>query len=138
MQLRFWIEMLALVGAAACALAIVIATLGAAAAAAAAKGEVLRPVPLSVSALQPRAYEGLITDAHCGAKHSADMGKTAGDCALSCVQGGQRFALVDGDKVYILEGEPDILKRVAGQRVKVIGTLNEKTISVVSVAAAVS
>lgn len=79
------------------------------------------------------AYEGMITDTRCGAKHSAAIGMTAADCTRVCVHGGERFALVDGDALYILEGEPAALKRLAGQRVRVVGTLNGNKISVVSV-----
>jgi hypothetical protein len=79
-------------------------------------------------------YEGMITDTHCGAKHSADISRTASDCTRVCVHAGERFALVDGDKMYILEGDPGALKRAAGERVKVTGRLNGDTISVASVA----
>jgi uncharacterized low-complexity protein len=127
--------MFAIVGAIACALALLMATVGAAAAAAAAQ-ETESGQPAQSSAAQPQTYEGMITDTHCGAKHSADKGRTAGDCTRVCVHGGERFSLVDGDKVYVLEGSPAALKRAAGQRVRIAGTLNGTTISVASVAAA--
>jgi uncharacterized low-complexity protein len=136
MKVRFWIEMLAIASAIACALALLIATLGAAAAAAA--GETGSGKPAQSSPVEPQTYEGMITDTHCGARHSAATGKMAGDCTLACVRGGERFSLVDGDKMYVLEGEPAALKQAAGQRVRIVGTLNGKTISVSSVAAAKS
>lgn len=77
----------------------------------------------------------MITDTRCGAKHSAAIGMTAADCARVCVHGGEQFALIDGDTVYVLEGEPAALKHVAGQRVRIVGTLTGKRISVESVAA---
>jgi uncharacterized low-complexity protein len=123
--------MFAIVGAIACALTLLMATLGGAAAEETESGQ-----PAQSSAAQPQTYEGMITDTHCGAKHSADKGRTAGDCTRVCVHGGERFSLVDGDKVYVLEGSPAALKRVAGQRVRIAGTLNGATISVASVAAA--
>ena len=80
-----------------------------------------------------QSYEGIITDTHCGAKHSAKIGLSAGDCTRACVHAGDSFALVDGDKVFILAGESEALKRSAGERVKVVGTLNGNSISVSSV-----
>jgi hypothetical protein len=137
-SLRFWIEMLAAVSAIAFALALLIASLGAAGAAAADGGQSQSAKPAQPIAVPQQTYEGVITDTHCGAKHSPDAGKTAGDCTLACVHGGERFSLVDGDKMYILEGEPAALKHAAGERVKIIGTLNGKTILVASVATAAS
>jgi hypothetical protein len=80
-------------------------------------------------------YEGVITDTHCGAKHSTSIGDTAGDCTIRCVRAGEQFALVDGESAYLLEGDPVTLKQAAGQRVKVAGTLNDGRISVTSIAA---
>ena|SRR5271168_1492678 len=136
MTARFWIEILATVSAFAFALALLLASLGAAGAAVAEKTESGKSA--QTAATRQQTYEGVITDSHCGAKHSADAGKTAGDCTLACVHGGESFSLVDGDRMYVLEGESASLKRVAGQRVRVTGTLNGKTISVASVAAGVS
>jgi len=131
---HFWIEMISLCTAIACGLAFLIA-LGVAAVAAA------EPEPGqaagSSSSAQPapaqQTYEGMITDAHCGAKHLASMSKTAADCARSCVHAGSQFALIDGDKTYILSGDMERLKRAAGLRVKVVGMLNGDTIAVSSI-----
>ena len=91
--------------------------------------------PQSSSAIQTQSYEGMITDTHCGAKHSAAIGMGAADCARVCVHGGEQFALVDGDSVYVLEGHLEALKRTAGQRVRIVGILNGNKISVSGVAA---
>ena len=85
--------------------------------------------------VQPQIYEGIVSDTRCGAKHSAKIGLSAGDCTRVCVHSGEKFALVDGDKLYVLEGEGPALKRVAGERVKVAGTLSGNTITVSSVSA---
>jgi hypothetical protein len=84
---------------------------------------------------QTQAYEGMVTDTHCGARHSAAIGETAADCVIFCVRGGAQFALVDGDTTYVLEGDSIGLKRVAGQRARILGTLNSNKISVTSIAA---
>jgi hypothetical protein len=126
---RFWVETIALASVITCFLALVIASLGAVAGAAAEEPESGQPVPSSTG----QAYEGVITDTHCGAKHSAAIGRTAADCTLGCVRGGEQFVLVDGDTTYLLEGNATALKRVAGQRVRIFGTLNGRKISVTSI-----
>jgi hypothetical protein len=78
----------------------------------------------------------MITDTQCGAKHPAAIGKMAADCTLACVRGGEQFALVDGDTIYLLEGDRIALKRGAGRRVRIVGTLNGRKISVISVVTA--
>ncbi len=131
---RFWIGAIALVCAIACAVALVFVALGMATG----KG-VVQPqssVPQPPSTIPLQTFEGIVTDTQCGARHSAAIGKTAADCTLACVHGGGQFALVDGDVTYVLEGDLAMLKRAAGQRVKIIGTLNGTKISVTSVGAA--
>jgi hypothetical protein len=126
---HFWIEIFSLSVAIACGLAFLI-VLGVAAVAA-------EPEPGqaagSSSAPAEQTYEGVITDAHCGAKHQASLSKNAADCARSCVHAGSQFALVDGEKTYILSGDMERLKRAAGLRVKVVGMLNGDTIAVSSI-----
>ena len=126
---HFWIELVSLSVAIACGLALLI-VLGVAAVAA-------EPEPGqaagATSAPAEQTYEGVITDAHCGAKHQASISKTAADCTRSCVHAGSQFALVDGDKTYILSGDMERLKRAAGLRVKVVGTRNGDTIAVSSI-----
>jgi hypothetical protein len=126
---RFWIETIALVSVIACALALLIATLGAVAGAAAGEPQSGQSRPSSAA----RAYEGMITDTRCGAKHSAAIGATAAGCTVACVRGGEQFVLVDADTTYLLEGDVIALKRVAGRRVRIVGTLNGRKISVTSV-----
>lgn len=127
---HFWIEIVSVSIAIACGFALLIA-LGVAAFAAAE----LDPGQSAGSSSSPaqQTYEGVITDAHCGAKHQASLSKTAADCARSCVHAGSQFALVDGDKTYILSGDMERLKRAAGLRVKVVGMLSGDTIAVSSI-----
>jgi hypothetical protein len=86
------------------------------------------------SAAPQQTYEGMVTDSRCGAKHQSSIGKTATDCTRACVHAGSQFALVDGDKTYLLEGDPLTLKRAAGTRSTITGTLRGNTIVVSSVA----
>lgn len=129
-----WIETVALGTATACGLALLIATLTAAVV-------VIVEHPAFGQEAQPSAapghtYDGMITCSRCGAKHSANLGKTASDCARICVHGGASFALVDGDRVRALHGDPVLLKRFAGQRAHVVGMLRQGTIEVSSIAPA--
>ena len=101
-------------------------------------GRPAQPSPIQSSAIPSQTYEGIITDAHCDAKHSATVGMAAAECTRVCVHRGEHFALVDGDKTYTLEGNDTALKRMAGQRVKLLGTLSGQTISVASVGAGAS
>jgi uncharacterized low-complexity protein len=131
---RFWIETVAFVDAIACALALGVAAPGAFAGVTAEEPEPGQPrLP---SAIRLQTYEGMITDTKCGAKHSAAIGETAANCALMCVRGGEQFVLVDGEMIYLLEGDVAVLKRAAGRRVRISGRLNGKTISVTSVVTA--
>ncbi len=135
MTTRFWIRTLAVLAITACVLALFFATPRADAGAAAPEPQATQE---QSPADQSQTYEGIITDTHCGAKHSAAVGLSAADCTRACVHSGEHFALVDGDKTYALQGEDAAIKRVAGQRVKIVGTLNGNTISVASVTAAAS
>jgi hypothetical protein len=136
MNARVWIGLLVLSTAIVCALAFLVSTPRVDARAG--TPEPVSGKPAQSPALQPQKYEGMLTDTQCGAKHSAAVGKSAADCTRVCIHGGEQFALVDGDRAYTLEGDQAALKRMAGQRVKIVGTLNGSTISVASVATAAS
>lgn len=136
---RFWIEIIALSTMIACALALMIATLGAGAAAVG--GQDVSAAPAQTSQTQPmpvkhagpaQAYEGMITCSRCGAKHPAQMDRSASSCTLACVRAGAPFALVDGEKVYELSGNASLLKKFAGQRAQITGFAHGNTIEVSS------
>lgn len=135
---RFWIETVMIGTAMACALALLIATLATATDAITEPnpGQAGQTVNASVNPTQAQSglpletYEGMVTCTRCGAKHSAKLGKTATDCTLVCVHGGSKFALIDGDKAYQLEGDVAALKRLAGQRAHISGVIRGDTITV--------
>ena len=130
-QTRPWFGIVTLSFAVALALALVIGALGTVLGGA----ETLPPTQASEpAAAPPQTYEGMVTDSRCGAKHQSSIGKTATDCTRACVHAGSQFALVDGDKTYLLEGDPLALKRAAGTRSTITGTLRGNTIVVSSVA----
>jgi hypothetical protein len=126
---RLWIEIAMISTAIACALALLIATLGAVGGAAV---EAFGEAQTTQSAAG-ETYEGVVTCSHCGARHSAKIGQTAADCTRVCVHGGANFALVDGDKIYLLDGDLAVLKKVAGQRVQVNGIAAGNTIRITTV-----
>jgi hypothetical protein len=79
-------------------------------------------------------FAGMITDSRCGARHRMNSGKTSAECARSCVRHGAHYVLVDGEKVYALEGYPEQLEKLAGERANIAGMLEGNTIKVKAVA----
>jgi len=74
-------------------------------------------------------FTGTISDDMCAlAGHaSMRMGPTDAECARACVSiHGASYVLVEGKNVYVLSDQkmPD---RFAGQKVTVVGTLDQKT-----------
>jgi len=139
---RVWFETLAFGTAIACACAFVIATLAVLTAAVTqpASAEVAQTATTaqadSASSEPLRVFEGMVTCSRCGAKHSAALGRSASDCTRQCVHGGAAFALVEGEQTYQLSGELMALKKVAGQRARLVGAIHGNTIQVSSVATA--
>ena len=131
---RVWIEIVILGTAIACALALLIATLGTAAGAAV--GQSGTPQEQEKPILGEQIHEGMISCSRCGARHSAARGETAADCVRICVRGGASFALVEADATYLLDGDLSALKKIAGQRARVVGSMDGKTIRITSLVAA--
>jgi hypothetical protein len=129
---RFWMEIVLLATGGACVLALLIATVGVAAGAASAQAAVAQ----TNSVAGERTYEGMVTCSRCGAKHSPALDQPATVCVRMCVHGGATFALIGGDSMYLLDGDVEAFKRLAGQRARIVGDLNGRTIKVMSIAAA--
>ena len=88
---------------------------------------------LAVSALSAapatRTFTGVITDDMCGkGDHSQmRMGPTDAECTIACVSAhGALYVLYDGKNIYTLSDQ-QTPEKFAGKRVKVIGTLDDKT-----------
>jgi len=134
---RVWLEIVVLGTVMAIALALFLATIGVAAGLAEPPNEAQQAKPVG-HAGPPAAeltYEGMVTCSQCGAKHSPALGRPATVCVRVCVHGGASFTLVSADSTYLLKGDSEALKNVAGQRARVVGNLHDKTIDVVSVIA---
>jgi hypothetical protein len=83
-----------------------------------------------------RAFAGLITDDHCGARHEMDSGMSPAECTKMCVRKGSRYVLVKGSKTYALAGDESKLEGLAGQRATIVGGLTGHTIKVISTTSA--
>jgi hypothetical protein len=96
----------------------------------------LAAVP-ALAAGKSQTLTGEVSDTMCGAKH--EMPGKAADCTRACMQHGSKYALVVGDKVYILETSDKAalgkLNDLAGAKAKVTGEVDGTTITVKSVAA---
>jgi hypothetical protein len=91
---------------------------------------------LFAAAGRKQTFTGEVGDAMCGRKH---MDGTPAECTRSCVAHGSKFALVVGEKIYILDTADkatlDILDKQAGKNVTLTGVLSGDTIEVSSIAA---
>lgn len=75
-------------------------------------------------------YSGVITDSVCGARHTRYPNLDAVRCTRECVRTGGKYMLINGDKIYSLQGDFADLAQFAGQRARVTGTLQAETIKV--------
>jgi hypothetical protein len=85
------------------------------------------------SDIRQRIFTGLITDDHCRARHDMDSGKSTKECTKMCVRNGSKYVLVEGDKKYDLAGSEAEFDDLAGERVRVVGSLDGNTIKVDSI-----
>jgi hypothetical protein len=91
---------------------------------------------ISLFAAGPQTFTGEVSDAMCGRQH---MEGTPAACTRDCVSKGSKYALIVGDKVYVLDTADKAalatLDKQAGKNATVTGTLNGDTLAVSSVAA---
>ena len=71
-------------------------------------------------------FSGIITDSMCGKDHAMMKVTPDSKCVSECVKSGSKYALYDGKNVYVLSDQKTP-GQFAGQKVKVTGTLFEKT-----------
>lgn len=93
----------------------------------------------ALSAPAGQTFVGVVSDQMCALDHGAmRMGPTDAECAKACVEDhGTSYVLVDGEQVYLLSDQ-QAPKAFAGQKVKVVGTLDQTThvIAVTSISVA--
>lgn len=80
---------------------------------------------------------GEVGDAMCGAKH---MEGAPAECTRTCVSHGSKYALVVGDKIYVLNTSDKavlaLLDQQAGKKATVTGTINGTAVDVSTAVAA--
>ena len=93
---------------------------------------------LNAAAGRKQTFTGEVGDAMCGKKHMEGEG-TPAECTRTCVNHGSKYALVVGEKIYILDTTDKaalaILDKQAGKNASVTGVLEGDVIQVSSVAA---
>ncbi len=85
-----------------------------------------RPVARS---LKPETFTGTITDSICatGGHAQMRMGPTDADCTTACVNAHDaKYVLADGKDVFTLSDQRTP-EKFAGQKVRVVGTLDTRT-----------
>jgi hypothetical protein len=87
----------------------------------------------SFAVAAPQTLTGVVTDDMCGKKHTMMPGKPDSECVRACVKAGSKYALLVGDKVYVLKGDAKQLDSLAGKRVKVAGEVSGTTITFASI-----
>ncbi len=75
---------------------------------------------------QAKTYTGIVTDTMCGADHAHMNVQPVDKCVRECVKHGSKYGLLVGQDVYVLSDQ-QTPEKFAGQKVKVNGTLYEKT-----------
>jgi len=92
-----------------------------------------------VMAAGKQTLTGEVGDAMCGVKHMEGEG-TPAQCTRTCVAHGSKFALVVGDKLYVLNTTDKavlaVLDEQAGKKATVTGTVDGTNIAVSSAVAA--
>ncbi len=79
-----------------------------------------------VAGAASQTFTGVITDSMCGKDHAMMKVSPDAKCVRECAKSGSKYALFDGKNVYVLSDQKSP-EQFAGQKVKVTGTLYEKT-----------
>lgn len=130
---RSWLSLLGFFAVVTLTSSLIFAAVFAGVTAAIASGESAQtPDDQQVDPLVPgQTFVGLISDAHCGSKHTESK-MSAFECTQMCVRHGSRYVIAEGNRDYELAGAPERLGQIAGQRVRLTGVLTGDTIKVSS------
>jgi hypothetical protein len=132
-QNRFWLSLIGLCIVVACAAAIVLAIVSATTALAVTTSDEPPAAEAKAdAAVRQRVLKGVVTDTSCSAKHVSED-KTAAECARTCVRHGAQYALVSGEKMYLLDGNLADVDQLAGQRAEVMGSVDGDLVIVRSI-----
>ena len=89
----------------------------------------------SIAMAAPQTLTGVVTDDMCGKTHAMMPGQPDAECVRACVKAGSHYALLAGDKVYILTGDSSKLDKFAAKKVKVTGEVKGNTVAVAAIVA---
>ena len=84
----------------------------------------------------PDSWTGVVSDSHCGLKHSK-ASAAAAKCVEKCVSGGGKYVFVSGGKLYQVEPQ-EKFQGMGGKGVTVTGTMEGDKITTESVEPAAS
>jgi len=84
----------------------------------------------------PDSWTGVVSDSHCGLKHSK-ASAAAAKCVEKCVSGGGKYVFVSGGKLYQVEPQ-EKFQGMGGKNVTVTGAMEGDKITAESVEAATS
>jgi hypothetical protein len=79
-----------------------------------------------LAAANAETFTGVITDTMCGARHGMMKDQPDAQCVRMCAKGRYVYALFDGTNVIKLSDQKTPA-RFAAQKVRVTGTLDERT-----------
>jgi len=136
-QNRFWLSLIGLCIGVACGFAFALALISASTAIAfASRQDRMTTSPATQEVTGKRkVLTGVVTDSYCGAQHVA-ANRSAAECAKDCISKGAKYVLVDGNRVYELQGDAADVNKLAGQRVQVVGLVEGDVLTVNSIALA--
>lgn len=81
---------------------------------------------LLVNAANAATFTGVITDSMCGKDHAMMKVSPDSKCVVECAKHGSKYVLLNGRDSYTLSDQKTP-EKFAGQKVKITGTLFEKT-----------
>ena len=90
-------------------------------------------IPAFAGAAKETTLTGQVGDAMCGRSHMMP-GKSETECTRACIKDGSNYALIVGDKVFVLDGKTEGLDALAGKNATVTGTVKGDKMTVSSVA----
>lgn len=96
---------------------------------------IVAALSLATAMAQAEQFRGTVTDSMCGKQHMM-KNLSAAECTRICVKAGSDFALVVGDKLYVLKGDKAQLDKFAGSPAVINGVLKGNAITVKSITAA--
>ncbi len=131
-QNRFWFSLIALCVTVACAAAIVLAIVSATTALAVTTKESPSTEAKADASDRQKVLKGVVSDSSCSARHVSED-KTAAECVRACVRHGAQYALIAGERVYLLDGNLAEIDHLAGQRAEVVGLLEGDQLTVRSI-----